>query len=104
MADPKKRNRADIARAINKDELKRYLSERGKVSHIFDLLEKIEDDSTPMDAIDLQRKKVAIDTRLSLLKKYLPDERSVEVKNAEGEVFQSSVATTFNFVPVGPND
>ena len=76
----KKRKRGDntkkTSREINREELKRYLSERGKISHIFDLLDKIDDPTIDMDAIDLQRKKVSIDTRLSLLKKYLPDEKS----------------------------
>lgn len=45
------------SREINREELKRYLSERGKISHIFDLLDKIDDPTIDMDAIDLQRKK-----------------------------------------------
>jgi len=104
MANPSKRNRADTARAINKEELKRYLSERGKVSHIFDLLEKIEDDSIQMEPIDLQRKKVAIDTRLSLLRKYLPDEKSVEVKNEEGETFKTDAKWTIEFINATAKD
>ena len=104
MADPKKRNRADSARAINKEELKRYLSERGKVSHIFDLLEKLDDDSVKLEGVDIQRIKVSIDTRLALLKKYLPDEKSVEVKNAEGEEFKTNSRVQIVFNPVGKND
>ena len=91
-------NTKKTARAINKEELKRYLSERGKVSHIFDLLEKVDDQSIPLEPIDLQRYKLSIDTRLSLLKKYLPDEKSVEVKNEEGGTFKTDSKWQIEFI------
>ena len=37
-------------------------------------------------------------TRLALLKKYLPDEKSVEIKNAEGETFKSDTKWTIEVV------
>ena len=57
-----------------------------------------------MEATDIQRKKIAIDTRLSLLKKYLPDEKHVELSNAEGEVFKTQGNLSINFIPVGKDD
>lgn len=104
----KKRKRGDntkkTSREINREELKRYLSERGKVSHIFDLLEKVDDLNNDMEPIELQRVKLSIDTRLSLLKKYLPDEKSVEVKNEEGGTFKTDSKWQIEFINAQPQD
>lgn len=104
MSNRSKRNRADTARAINKEELRRYLSERGSVQHVIDLVEQIEDDNNDLDPLMIQRKKIAIDTRLKLLNKYLPDEKSVEVKNADGESFKTETKWTIEVVDAEHSD
>ena len=91
-------NRKVTAREINREELRRYLSERGKLSHIFDNLEKLEDQTIEMDSVAVSRINSANSTRLALLKKYLPDEKSVEIKNADGETFKSDGKWTVEFV------
>ena len=91
-------NRKVTARTINKEELRRYLSERGKLSYIFDNLEKLEDQTIEMDSVDVARINSANSTRLALLRKYLPDEKSVEIKNADGETFKSDGKWTVEFV------
>ena len=95
---------ANKRRAINKEELKRYLSERGKLSHIFDNLEKLEDLSIEMDSAMVSRLNSANSARLALLKKYLPDEKSVEIKNADGETFKSDSKWTVEFINATPQD
>jgi len=89
---------ANKRREINRDELKRYLAERGKLSYIFDNLEKLEDVTLEMDNVTVARLNSANSTRLALLKKYLPDEKSVELKNAEGEAFKSDSKWTVEFI------
>jgi hypothetical protein len=91
-------NRKATSREINREELKRYLSERGKLSYIFDNLEKLEDQSIEMDSVAVARLNSANSTRLALLKKYLPDEKSVEIKNADGEEFKTDSKWTIEFV------
>lgn len=95
---------ANKRRAINKEELKRYLSERGKLSHIFDNLEKLEDLTLEMDSVMVSRINSANSARLALLKKYLPDEKSVEIKNADGETFKSDGKWTVEFINATPKD
>jgi hypothetical protein len=97
-------NRKVTAREINREELRRYLSERGKLSHIFDNLEKLEDQTIEMDSVAVSRINSANSTRLALLKKYLPDEKSVEIKNAEGETFKSDGKWTVEFVNATAED
>ena len=97
-------NRKVTARTINKEELRRYLSERGKLSHIFDNLEKLEDQSIEMDSVAVARINSANSTRLALLRKYLPDEKSVEIKNADGETFKTDSKWTVEFINADPKD
>ena len=97
-------NRKVTARTINKEELRRYLSERGKLSHIFDNLEKLEDQSIEMDSVAVARINSANSTRLALLRKYLPDEKSVEIKNADGETFKTDGKWTVEFINADPKD
>ena len=91
-------NRKVASREINKEELRRYLSERGKLSYVFDNIEKLEDLTVELDSISVSRLSTAINSRLALLKKYLPDEKSVEIKNAEGETFKTDNKWTVEFI------
>jgi sulfatase maturation enzyme AslB (radical SAM superfamily) len=97
-------NRKVTSREINREELRRYLSERGKLSHIFDNLEKLEDQTIEMDSVAVSRINSANSTRLALLKKYLPDEKSVEIKNADGETFKSDGKWTVEFINADTED
>lgn len=95
---------ANKRREINREELRRYLSENNKVRQIIDNIEKLEDVTLPLEQIDVSRMNSAITHRLSLLKKYLPDEKSVEIKNAEGETFKSDSKWTVEFVNASSED
>jgi len=76
-------SRADENREIKREELKRYLQERGRLSYVFDNLEKLEDLHTEMDNVEVSRIKSATDTRVKLLNKYLPDLKQVEIDDSE---------------------
>lgn len=91
-------------RAVNKEELRRYLSENNRVRQIIDNIEKLENETVELDGTMVSRINSAINARLSLLKKYLPDEKSVEIKNAEGEEFKTSTKMQIVFNPVGKDD
>lgn len=72
-------NVATRNRKAKQEALRDYLESRGLIQHIFELLEKIEDESTDIDANLLTRYKTGIDTRLKLVNKYLPDLRQTDV-------------------------
>lgn len=93
-------NRANQNREIRREEIKRYLSERGKVDYIFENVDKLEDLTCEMEQAEISRISKAIDTRLKLLNKYLPDEKSVELKNADGESFKTDNKWTIEVVDV----
>ena len=69
---------ANKNRAIRQEALREQLSNQGHVQHIVEMLNEIQDLQRDLDANDLARYKVAIDTKLKLIGKYLPDLKSVE--------------------------
>ena len=71
-------------RDVRRDELRRYISEQGKVHYIFDTIGKLEDLTNPLEPVEVQRLGKAIDSRLKLLNKYLPDVKAVEVTGENG--------------------
>ena len=79
------KTRAQINREIKREELRVYLSERGKLSYILDNIEKIE----KLDAFDdsfakeLAKLKTANEQRIRLLAKYLPDLKDDGLPDAE---------------------
>ena len=95
---------ANKRREINREELRRYLSENNKIRQIIDNIVKLEDVAVEMDNVTVSRINSAISARLSLLKKYLPDEKSIELKNADGETFKTDSKWTVEFINADPQD
>jgi hypothetical protein len=93
-----KANTAAKRRSINREELKRYLSENNRIRQIIKNVEKLEDEAIELDNVMVSRLNSATATRMALLKKYLPDEKSVELKNAEGETFKTDSKWTVEFI------
>lgn len=75
---------ADRNRAMRKDALREKLSNGKHLQHVVDMAEKIADLGQPLDNDQLQRLKVAIDTKLRLINKYLPDVKSIELTGEDG--------------------
>jgi len=72
-------NMKSRARSVRREELIKYMQERGRAQYVFDIIEKLEDDNIELDALQIQRLRAAMDARINLLKKYLPDMKSIEV-------------------------
>ena len=79
MAKGDFRNNKTKLRQEKQDTLREYLSERGKLSHIFDNIEKMEKEGVAMEAQELNALSKANEQRIKLLSKYLPDLKSVEM-------------------------
>ena len=96
------KTRAQRERGIRQDELRTFIAERGKLSYIFDNLEKIEELDPETDQYfdkRLQQLKIANEQRIRLLNKYLPDmkEEQTQVTDLPPVVIQltnASDATT----------
>ena len=95
-------NRKDSNRRIRQDALREQLSNGKHVEHVIDIVKKVQDGGEELSSLDLQRYKLVIDTKLSLIKKYLPDLKQMEITGEDGGPIKTS--STFNFIPVGSDD
>jgi hypothetical protein len=73
------RNHATRRRHERQEALRDYLSNRGKLDHVLDNIEKMESEGGEMEAQQLTAIKYATDARVKLLNKYLPDLRHTEL-------------------------
>jgi len=73
--------RAHINRRIRQDELRKQLAARGHDQHVSDIVEELlkPTDESKYSKDDLPRLKLVIDTKLALMKKYMPDVKQVEI-------------------------
>jgi hypothetical protein len=74
-------------RKIRQDTLREYITERGSVQYLFDLIEKIEqlDPSSEVFPNDLAKHKAALDARIKMVGKYLPELKATEVTGDGGD-------------------
>lgn len=76
--------RANKNRQIRQEALREQLAEQCRVQHIVDNINKLETQGSHMETNEIQATKAAIDARLRLLNKYLPDLKSQEVTGEGG--------------------
>jgi hypothetical protein len=76
--------RAQSNRRIRQEALRAQLESQGHVQHVIDILSKVEKPSAPLESIDIQRYKLIVDTKLKLINKYLPDLKSIEIVDEDG--------------------
>lgn len=75
--------KAQANKKIRQDALREQLANQGHLQHVNDMLTKVMDLGQDLSGAELQRLKVAIDTKLSLIKKYLPDTSNVQLSGDE---------------------
>lgn len=73
--------RAQANRQIRKDALRDYIKERGSIQYLFDLIEKIEglDPDSGVFSNDLAKYRAALDARIKMIGKYMPDLKAQEL-------------------------
>ena len=71
-------------RRMRQEALREQLSNQKHVEHVVEILKKVEDEGHEMDSLMLQRKKLVVETKLKLINKYLPDTKSVEIVDEDG--------------------
>lgn len=77
--------RAQTNRRIRQEALRDQLASQKHVEHVVEILEKIQEPEQELSPIDIQRYKLVIDTRLALIKKYLPDAKEQLDVNLGGQ-------------------
>lgn len=97
-------SRAEENRAIRQEALRESLSAGGHIQHVLDICQDLDDLTIDMDGVAVQRKRAVIDTKLKLIGKYLPDTKSVELSNKDGETFKSDSKWTVEFINANTED
>ena len=82
-------SRADENKAIRQEALRESLAAGGHIQHVLEICKDLDDLTLEMDGVAVQRKRAVIDTKLKLIGKYLPDTKSVELSNKDGETFKT---------------
>lgn len=95
-----KAHQANKNRAIRQEALRESLQAGGHIQHVLDICKDLDDLTVEMDGVAVQRKKAVIDTKLKLIGKFLPDTKSVELSNPEGETFKTDNKWTIEVVDV----
>lgn len=81
-------SRAESNRRIRQEALREQLANKGLVQQVIEASEKLADLDQEMDSIQVQRLKAANDSRLALIKKYLPDLKQSELVGEGGGPIQ----------------
>ncbi len=73
-------------RQERRDSLRELLSMQGHEQHVVDLLGKLTNLDNPLDSIEVTRISKAIDTKLKIINKFLPDDKEPSDLNLIAQV------------------
>ena len=75
--------RAQTNRKIRQDSLREQLANQKHLEKVLDSINKLEELDTQLDSVEVSRIKGAIESRIKLVSKYLPDLKSIELSGDE---------------------
>jgi len=75
--------RAQQNRKIRQDSLREQLASQKHLEKVLDSINKLEELDTQLDSVEVSRIKGAIESRIKLVSKYLPDLKSIELSGDE---------------------
>ena len=88
--------RAQSNKKVRQEALRDQLANGKHVEHVIDLVNKLQEPAEDFSALDLQRNKLIIDTKLALIKKYLPDVKQVEMTGIDGDaLFPTAIKVVY---------
>jgi hypothetical protein len=90
------KGQASKNRQVRQEELRLWLSNKGLIEQVFNLAQKISDESIDIEDKMLIRYKLAIETNLKLANKYIPDLKAVEMTGEAGSPLQIQIISEFN--------
>ena len=75
--------RAKTNRKIRQDSLREQLANQKHLEKVLDSINKLEELDTQLDSVEVNRIKGAIESRIKLVSKYLPDLKSIALSGDE---------------------
>jgi hypothetical protein len=91
-------SRANKIRETKRAEVIEALKTKGLIQKVLETADKLANLANPLEAVEVQRLKAATDTRLALIKKYLPDVKQTELVGENGDPIKSESRWTVEFV------
>lgn len=98
------KSRANKVREVKRTEILLALKNKGLVQKVIEDNEKLADLTEELSSIDVQRIKAANDTRMQLIKKYLPDIKQTELVGEEGASIKTDNKYTVEFINASPEN
>ena len=98
----KGQSRADKRRELSRAGLIEQLKNKGLVQQVIESNNKLADLSLELTPLEVTRIKSANDTRMALVKKYLPDVKQMELVGEDGENIKVDNTFTVEFVNASP--
>jgi hypothetical protein len=98
------KTRAQKIRGEKQAAVREKLAMGGHVQHIETILGELMDSELKIDQLGLQRRKLTIDTKLALIKKYIPDLKAVEITGADGGDITTSNKFTVEVIGAESSD
>jgi len=96
--------KAQINRRIRQEALREQLSKQKHIEHVIEMVEIIRKPSDDFTNDMLARYKVAIDTKLKLINKYLPDLKASEITGPGGDPIEIDHHWTIEVVDAEDED
>jgi hypothetical protein len=78
-------SRAAKIRQERRDSLRELLRQQGHEQHVLVMLDKLQNLDSEIDQLTISRLSKAIDTRMKLIAKYLPDDKEPQDFNVGGQ-------------------
>lgn len=85
------RTRAQENRAIRQEALREQLAQQGHEQHIIEIIQEIRELGKELTPFELKRLEVVLNTKLALLKKYIPDLKATELTGDNGEPLPTEI-------------
>lgn len=90
--------RAQTNRRIRQEALREQLANGKHVEHVIDIVNEMREPGVEITSLELQKNKLIIDTKLALIKKYLPDVKQIELTGEDGEAIKTDSKFTIEVV------
>ena len=71
-------------KAMRREAVLEVLRNKGLVQKVLETVDKLEELDPAIDSLAVQKLQIGINTRLSLIRKFLPDLKATELTGAEG--------------------
>ena len=94
----KGQSRSEQIRETKRSEIIESLKNRGLIQQVIESNEKLADLNNDLSQLEVTRIKSANDTRMALVKKYLPDVKQTELVGEEGGVIEMNHSLVVEFV------